>query len=58
MANLLSNLVNNISERIHKIKYKHEHDDKICGTCGIKYKYCNCFQEYTDFKDSLIEYKC
>ena len=24
----------------------------------IKYKYCNCFLEYTNFKDSLIEYKC
>ena len=27
-------------------------------TCGIKYKYCNCFLEYTNFKDDLIENKC
>ena len=27
-------------------------------TCGIKYKYCDCFLEYMNFKDHLIEYKC
>ena len=26
--------------------------------CRIKYKYCDCFLEYTNFKDDLIEYKC
>ena len=30
---------------------------KKCETCGIKYKYCNCFLKYTNFKDDLIEYK-
>ena len=30
MANSLSNLVNNLSEGIHKIKYKYGHDDKKC----------------------------
>ena len=58
MASSLSNLVNNLSEEIHKIKCKHGHDDKKCETCRIKYKYCNCFLEYTNFKDELIEYKC
>ena len=24
---------------------------KKCETCGIKYKYCICFLEYTNFKD-------
>ena len=24
----------------------------------IKYKYCDCFLEYTNFKGDLIEYKC
>ena len=24
----------------------------------IKYKYCDCFLDYTNFKDDLIEYKC
>ena len=23
-------------------------------TCGIKYKYCDCFYEYTNFKDDLL----
>ena len=36
MASSLSNLVNNFSERIHKIKYKHGHEDKQCKTFGIK----------------------
>ena len=42
MASLLSNLANNLSEGINKIKCKHGHDDKICETCRIKYKYCDC----------------
>ena len=25
---------------------------------GTEYKYCDCFLEYTNFKDDLIEYKC
>ena len=58
MANSLSNLVNNLSAEIHRIKCKFGHDDKKCKTCGIKCKYCDCFLEYTNFKDDLIEYKC
>ena len=30
----------------------------ICETCRIKYRYCDCFLEYTNFKDDLTEYKC
>ena len=30
MASSLSNLVNNLSEEIHRIKCKYEHDDKKC----------------------------
>ena len=42
MASPLSSLVNNLSEGIHKIKFKYRHDDKICQTCVIKYiKYCD-----------------
>ena len=40
MASSLSNLVNNLSEGIHKIKCKYGHDDKKCETCEIKYNYC------------------
>ena len=47
MASSLPNLVNNLSEGIHRIKCKCTHDDKKCETCGIKYKYCTCFLEYT-----------
>ena len=57
MASSLSNLVNNFSEGIHRIKCKFGHDDKKCETCGIKYKYCDFFLEYTNFKNDLIEYK-
>ena len=53
------NVVNNLSEGLHRTKYKLEHGDiKKCETCGIKYKYCEYFLEYTNLKDDLIEYKC
>ena len=29
----------------------------MCEICGIAYQVCNCFLEYTNFKDHLIEYK-
>ena len=34
----LSNLVNNLSEGLHKIKCKLGHGSKKCETSGIKYK--------------------
>ena len=43
MASSLSNLVNNLSEGIHKIKCKYRHNDKKCETCEIRYKYCDGF---------------
>ena len=55
MASSLSNLVNNLSKELHRIKCKVENDDKKCETRGIKYKYCDCFLEYTNFKDDLTE---
>ena len=58
MASSLSNLVNNLSEGIHRIKCKYRHDEKKCEACGIKYKRCDCFLEYTNFKGGSIEYKC
>ena len=58
MASLLSNLVKNLSDGIHRIQCKVGHDDKKCETYAIKYKYCDCFLEYKNFKDDLIEYKC
>ena len=38
MASSLSNLVNNLSERVHKSKCKYGHDDKKCETHGITYE--------------------
>ena len=42
MATLLSNFVDNLTERIHKIKCKD----------------CDCFLEYESVKGFLIKYKC
>ena len=42
MASSLSNLGNNLSKGIYRIKCKYGHDDKNCETCGIKHKYCDC----------------
>ena len=58
MASSFSNLVNNLSEGIHKSKFEYRNDIKKCETCGVKYKDCVSFFEYTSFKDDLIEYKC
>ena len=58
MASSLSNLINDLSEGVHRIKYKFGHDDKKCEACGIQYKYSHCFLEYINFKDDLIECKC
>ena len=46
MESLVSNLVINLIETIHKTKSKYGHDDKKkCKTCGIKYKNCECLLE-------------
>ena len=58
MANSLSNLVNNLSERIHRVKCKFGYNDKKCETCGIKCKYLDGFLEFASLKDDLTEYKC
>ena len=57
MASSLSNLGNKFSEGIHRLNCKFGHDGKKCETCGIKYNHCDCFLEYENFKDDLIEYK-
>ena len=57
MASSSSNLFNNLSQGLLRIKCKFGHDDKKCETCGIKYKHCECCPEYTNCRDDLIEYK-
>ena len=42
MASSLSNFVDNHAEQIHEIKWKLDHYNKKCETCGIKYKYGEC----------------
>ena len=42
MASSLSNLIDNITEGIHKIKYKN----------------CGCFLEYESIKENLTKHKC
>ena len=49
MASSLSNLVNNRSKGIHRIKCKYGHDHKKCETCKIKLKYWDGFLEYASF---------
>ena len=51
MTSTLSSLVDNLAEGIHRIKCKHEHDNKKCETCGIQYKDCESCLD-------LILYKC
>ena len=43
MPSSLSNLINNLSEGTHRVKYKYGGDDKKCKACGIKYKHCDFF---------------
>ena len=57
MASSLSNLVDNLVQRIHKIKCKYRHDEKNCETYRIKYKDCECCLEYLTVTDDLIKYK-
>ena len=54
MISSLSNLVNKLVRRIHKIKCKYGHENKKCETCRIKYKDCECWLEYTNVKNDLI----
>ena len=58
MTSSLSNLVNNLSEAMLKVKCMSANDYRKSETCGIMHTYCNCFLEYIKFKDDSIEYKC
>ena len=57
MACSLSDLINNLGERIHIIKCEYGYDNEKCETCGIKYKNCECSLQYAKLKDNLIKYK-
>ena len=53
IAGSLSNLANNLSEGIPRNKCKFGHDDEKCKTCGIRFKYWDCFLQDMNFKDDL-----
>ena len=40
------------------MKCRYGHDDKKWETFGITYEVYDCFLEYPNFKDNLLEYKC
>ena len=58
MASSLANLVNNLSEGIHKIKCRYRQVSIKYEVFRITYDACNCFLEYTNFKGYLMKYKC
>ena len=57
MASSLSNLANYLSDGVDRIKCKFENNDEKCETSRIKYKYCDYFLGYPDFKADLIKYQ-
>ena len=50
MPSLVSDFVDNLAERFHKIKCKNGHDNKKCETYRNKLKDCECCIEYTTLK--------
>ena len=58
MASSLSNLVDILAEGIHKNKCKYRINNKKREKCGLKYKDCECYHEYTNVKDGLLIYAC
>ena len=56
-ARFMASALAKLSEGIHKIICKYRYNDGKCEICRIKYKYCDSFLEYTNFKDDLIEGK-
>ena len=58
MARSLSNLVNNLAERVHKIKCNNGHDNKKREMFVIKYKDCECCRKYMNVKDDSTVFKC
>ena len=45
-------------EKLKKLNGNKDTTIKKCETQAYRYKYCNSFLEYTDFKDDLIEQNC
>ena len=58
MASSWPNLGNNLTEGIRRVKFKYEHDNKKCETCGSKYKNWECFLEYKNLRHNSVKDKC
>ena len=58
MASSLSNLVDKLSEVLHRIKCNFRHDGKDVKHVEIDRSIVTVFFEYKNFKDNLIDYKC
>ena len=58
MARSLPNLVNNLAERILKVKCKYGNGNKKFKTYEIKCKGCKYCFEYTNVKDDLVVFEC
>ena len=58
MATLLSNLLNNLSEGIHKIKCKYRHGDKKKKNAKPAALNINIATVFLNTQDDLIQYKC
>ena len=59
MASSLSNLVNNLAEGIHEMKFKYRHDNEKCKNCRLNANIASTLKVlYTDVKDNLILHKC
>ena len=48
----------NLLKNFIKLKVNTYTMTKKSETCRIKYKYCDCFLEYINFKDDFLEYGC
>ena len=57
MVSSLSNLVNNLSERLHRIKCKSQHDKNL-KYVELNISIGHVFFEYANFKDDLINCNC
>ena len=57
MGSSLSNIIHNLSEAVYKTECKQGNIDKEYEICRMKKKDCECFLEYSKFKDKFIECK-
>ena len=52
------NLLHSDLKEFIKLNVNMDMMTKKCKICGMKYNYCECYLEYANVIDGLIEYKC